>query len=280
MSYKTVLAYLPNATRADRILDVALPIARDNNAHFIGLHVMPRVPLLYGVVAAEIPQSIITHQEEMLERSATKLGDHFDTRCAKAGVKSEWRCNKVQHEDVASDVISQSLCADLIVVEQDNDDVYRSPVDLPSRIVVETARPVLIVPNAGKYATIGKHVVVAWNGSREAARAAFDAVPFMQDAQSVRILAIDPKSREGYDGIALGDEIALCLARHDVKAEVTVTQSGDISIGDELLNRLSDEGCDLLVMGCYGHSRLRETLFGGVTKNLLEHMTAPVLMSH
>lgn len=280
MSYKTVLAYLPNTRSADQVLDVALPIARENDAHFIGLHVMPRVPLLYGVVAAEIPQSIIAHQEEMLERTADQLGAHFEARCAKAGVKAEWRCNKVQYDDVAGDVVGQSLCADLIVVEQQTEGDYPTPVDLPSRIVVETARPVLIVPNAGKYETVGEHVVVAWNGSRESARAAFDAVPFMRNAKSVRILAIDPKSREGYDSIALGDEIALCLARHDIKAEVTVTRSGDISVGDELLNRLSDEGCDLLVMGCYGHSRLRETLFGGVTKNLLEHMTAPVLMAH
>ena len=280
MSYKTILAYLPTDKSADRVLDVALPIARDNDAHFIGLHVIPRVPLLYGVVAAEIPQSIIAHQEEMLGRTADKLKAHFNARCKDAGVKSEWRCNKVKLDDITSDVIGQSLCADLIVVEQEGEDAYGLPADLPSRIVMETGRPALIVPNAGKFSTVGKHVVVAWNGSREAARAAFDAVPFMRTAQSVRILAIDPKSREGYDSIALGDEIALCLARHDIKAEVTVTNSGGIPVGDELLNRLADEGCDLLVMGCYGHSRLRETLFGGVTKNLLEHMTAPVLMSH
>lgn len=280
MSYKTILAYLPNDKSVDRVLDVALPIAQDNDAHLIGLHVRPRVAMLHGVVAAEIPQSILTHQEEMLARSAEQLGDRFETRCARAHVKSEWRCNKVQHHDVASDVIGQSLCADLIVIAQENDESYELPADLPSRIVMETARPALIVPYAGTFSTVGTHVVVAWNGSREAARAAFDAVPFMKAAQSVRVLAIDPKSRDGYDNIALGDEIALCLARHDIKAEVTVTQSGDIAVGDELLNRLADEACDLLVMGCYGHSRLRETLFGGVTKNLLQRMTAPVLMSH
>jgi nucleotide-binding universal stress UspA family protein len=280
MSYKTILAYLPNAKSADRVLDVALPIARDNDAHFIGLHVIPRVPLLYGVVAAEIPQSIIVHQEEILARTADQLKAHFNRRCTDADVKSEWRCNKVQFDDMTSDVIGQALCADLIVVEQQGEDAYGMPVDLPSRVVMETGRPVLIVPNVGNLSTVGKRVVVAWNGSREAARAAFDALPFMRRAQSVRILAVDPKSRDGYDNIALGDEIALSLARHDIKAEVTVTNSGGIPVGDELLNRLSDEGCDLLVMGCYGHSRLRETIFGGVTKNLLEHMTAPVLMSH
>ncbi len=280
MSYKTILAYLPNDKSLDGILDVALPIAQDHDAHLIGLHVRPRVPMLLGAVAAGVPQSILTHQEEMLTRATEQLSDRFETRCAKAGVKSEWRCNKVQHHDIASDVIGQSLCADLIVVAQEDNEGYETPADLPSRIVMETARPALIVPHAGKFTTVGKHVVVAWNGSREAARAAFDAVPFMKSAASVRVLAIDPKSRDGYDNIALGDEIGLCLARHGVKTEVTVTQSGDIAVGDELLNRLADDGCDLLVMGCYGHSRLRETLFGGVTKNLLQRMTAPVLMSH
>jgi nucleotide-binding universal stress UspA family protein len=280
MSYKTLLAYLPTNRSADRVLDTALTIAQENDAHFIGLHVIPRVPLLYGVVAAEVPQSIIKHQEDMLAQAADEMKVHFLERCEKAGVKGEWRCNKVHYDDIGSDIVSQSLCADLIVIEQEGHDSYGLPTDLPTRIVMETGRPALIVPNAGSFKTIGKHVVVAWNGSREAARAAFDGVPFMKNAETVRILAIDPKSREGYDSIALGDEIALCLARHDIKPEVTVTKSAGIPIGDELLNRLADEGCDLLIMGCYGHSRLRETLFGGVTKNLLEHMTAPVLMSH
>lgn len=280
MLYKTILAYLPTAKSAVRVLDVVLPIARSNDAHLIGLHVVPRVPLLYGVVAAEIPKSIVEHQEEMLARKSDELKSQFNRRCMDAGVKAEWRCNKVQFSDVASDIIDQALCADLIVVEQQAEDAYGIPVDLPSRIVMETGRPALIIPNVGNISTVGKRVVVAWNSSRESVRAIFDALPFLRSAESVRILAINPKGRDEYDSIALGDEVALCLARHDIKAEVTVTRSGDIPVGDEILNRLSDDGCDLLVMGCYGHSRLRETLFGGVTKNLLEHMTAPVLMSH
>ncbi len=280
MSYKTILSYLPDQERAERLLDHALPVTQENDAHLIGLHVLPRIPLMYGAVAAEIPYSVIQQQEDVLQGEADALKDYFYGRCEKAGVKAEWRCNKLQHTEVTSDIVGQALCADLIVVAQSHEDMYGKLDDMPSRVTTEAGRPTLIIPHVGSYKSIGKHVVVAWNGSREAARAAFDAMPFLKTAQSVRILAIDPVCREGYDSIALGDEIAVVLARHNVKAEVTVTHRGDVSIGDELLNRLADEGCDLLVMGCYGHSRLRETLFGGVTQSLLEHMTAPVLMAH
>jgi nucleotide-binding universal stress UspA family protein len=280
MSYKTILACLPTDENSDRILDVALPIAQEHDAHFIGLHVTPRIPLMYGVVAAEIPKSVVAQQEGVLLRHADKLKEAFYARCEKAGVKAEWRCNKVRFNDITSDISSQSLCADLIVIGQEHEKDYGGPSDMPSRIVLETGRPVLVVPYAGNFPKIGEHVVVAWNGSREAARAAFDAVPFMKNAKSVRVLAINPKRNDEYDSIVLGDEMALSLARHGIKAEVTVTRTDGISVGDELLNRLAEEGCDLLVMGCFGHSRLREALFGGVTINLLKHMTAPVLMSH
>lgn len=280
MSYKTILCYLPDEAHAERLLKVALPIARQHDAHLIGLHVIPRVPVMYAVAGAEIPVSIIQQQEEMLEREADQLKAFFEKKCAGMDARCEWRCNKIQHADMISEVVSQTLCADLVVMAQKDDDAFGMASDMPSRIVVDTGRPVLVVPRVGTFETVGKHVVVAWNGARESARAAFDAVPLLQQAESVRVLAIDPKCREGYDSIALGDEMALCLARHGVKAEATVTTSGSISVSAELLNRLAEEGCDLLVMGCYGHSRLRETLFGGVTADLLDQMTAPVLMSH
>ncbi|MBU2531139.1 MAG: universal stress protein, partial [Alphaproteobacteria bacterium] len=112
MSYKTILACLPADARADRILDTALPVARDNEAHFIGLHAIPRVPVIYGVVAAEIPHSIIVQQEEALAQRADTLKAKFLERCEKEGVRGEWRSNKVEMDDVASDVIGQALCAD------------------------------------------------------------------------------------------------------------------------------------------------------------------------
>ncbi len=279
MSYKTILVYLPNEEAAERLLKCALALARDHDAHIVGLHIIPRVPVVYAVAGAEIPVSVIAQQEAMLEREAQALETMFKTKCEAGDVRFEWRCNKIEHADMIAEVVSQTLCADLIVVSQQQENLFGLGADLPSHIVVDTGRPVLVIPTAGEFEHIGKHVVVAWNGTKEAARAAFDAVPLMQRADNVRVLAIDPKCRSGYDSIALGDEMALCLARHGVKGEATAATSGSISVSAELLNRLAEDGCDLLVMGCYGHSRLRETLFGGVTADILAQMTAPVLMS-
>ena len=280
MPYKTILTYLPDKKTADRLLNAAMSVARENDAHLVGLHVIPRVPVMYSVAAAEIPQAIVQQQEELLQAEANELREHFEETCRKGGVKAEWRCNRIEHADMASEISSQALCADLIVTAQNEEGVIGLVDDLPSRIVTEAGRPVLIIPRTGNYPQIGKNVVIAWNGSKEATRASLDALPFLKSADGVKVLAIDPKCREGYDNIALGGEMALCLARHDVKTKTAVTASGPISVGDAILNRLADENYDLLVMGCYGHSRLRETLFGGVTRDLLEHMTAPVLMSH
>ena len=280
MPYKTILTYLPDIKTASHLLDAVLPIAREHDAHLIGLHIVPRVPVMFVVAAAEIPLSVIQHQEDILAREADALHKHFELLCKNAGVKAEWRHNKIEHPDMASEIASQALCCDLIATAQSEVDEFGLQTDIPSHIATETGRPVLIIPRSGQFPTIGKHTVIAWNASKEATRATFDALPFLQRAKTLKILAIDPKCRSGYDSIALGDELALCLARRNAKAEADVTTSGPLSVSDELLSKVTDEKCDLLVMGCYGHSRLRETLFGGVTKTLLDRMTVPVLMSH
>ena len=280
MSYKTMLAYLPDRKTADRVLDYAVPLARQNEAHLIGLHVVPRVAVMFAMPSAQLPPDILVQQEENLLADAREVEALFLDRCEKGAIEGEWRCNKLDHADLEADVISQALCNDLLIVHQSGEREFGMGDDLPDRVVMETGRPVLIVPRVGDFASIGRRAIVAWNGSREAARAVFDALPFLQSADSVRVLAINPQSRQGYDSIALGHEMALVLARHGVNAEAKVTSSGSLSVSSELLNQLADEDCDLLVMGGYGHSRLRETLFGGVSHDLLSRMTAPVLMSH
>ena len=107
MSYKTILAHFPSDKQLDRTLDTALPLVRANDAHFIGLHVIPRVPAMYGLMAAELPQSIIAQQEEVLARQADQLKGRFIARCEKAGVKAEWRCNKVHFDDVTTDIVGE-----------------------------------------------------------------------------------------------------------------------------------------------------------------------------
>jgi nucleotide-binding universal stress UspA family protein len=147
-------------------------------------------------------------------------------------------------------------------------------------VTLASGRPILVVPYAGRFETVGRCVLIAWNVSREAARAVADAMPLLAAADVVTVLAVDPPPGPGGDGDLPGADIALHLGRHGVEAQIERTVSADVPIGEVLLSRAADLGADLLVMGAYGHSRTRELLLGGATRSILASMTIPVLMSH
>jgi len=139
---------------------------------------------------------------------------------------------------------------------------------------------VLVVPYAGTFSAPGQRVLVAWNASPQATRAVNDALPLLARAAKVTILAINPAGGSRGHGEVPGADIALHLARHGVRAEATHVYADDIEVGDVILSRAADFSADLIVMGAYGHARLREIVLGGATRSLFEHMTAPVFMSH
>jgi nucleotide-binding universal stress UspA family protein len=145
---------------------------------------------------------------------------------------------------------------------------------------MDTGRPALVIPYIGARAIPPKRAMVAWDGSREAARAVNDALPFLRLATSVTILVVDAERRPSQLGEQPGADIATHLARHSVKVEVRQVHGGGLATGDVILSQASDEGTDLVVMGGYGHSRFREMVLGGATRHLLDHMTCPVLLSH
>ena len=152
--------------------------------------------------------------------------------------------------------------------------------DLPAELVMSVGRPVLAVPYAGDFTGPPKHVAVAWNGSREATRAVGDAAPFLEGADKVSVISINEKDLgdAGYNSPSA--DLAAFLERHGVKAATEPITADDIDISDMLLSRIADFGVDMIVMGAYGHSRVRELVMGGATHGILRHMTVPVLMSH
>ena len=167
--------------------------------------------------------------------------------------------------------------ADLTIIGQQPangpDDTEESFADL---LVMRSGRPVLVLPQIGARKPIGRHIVVALNASREAARAVGDAMPLLERSDKVDIMSVEPEAT----GDLPGADIAHHLARHDINAEAKRSVANQIDPGDVLLNYLADSGADLMVMGAYGHSRVREMILGDVTRHMLEHMTVPVLMSH
>jgi nucleotide-binding universal stress UspA family protein len=150
-------------------------------------------------------------------------------------------------------------------------------VAFAGELVLGAGRPVLLVPYAGRYADAGKRVLIAWNASREAARAVADALPLLVRADAVDVVAFAPG---GDHGEVPGADLAHYLARHGVKANAAVDSAPEVAIGERILTRAADTDADLIVMGAYGRSRLSELVLGGATRTLLAAMTVPVLMAH
>lgn len=177
-------------------------------------------------------------------------------------------------------LIALAKSADLVIIGQHQPDAPASAEFRPQEVVVACGRPLLVVPYAGHFATIGKQVLVAWDGSREAVRAVHDALPLIAGATAVTVIVVTHSVRGLERSHAAVDRIVQHLARHGLPVRSEESPQGDIAISDLLLSRASDLDADLIVAGAFHHSRFREALIGGVSHDLLQHMTVPVLMSH
>jgi nucleotide-binding universal stress UspA family protein len=153
-------------------------------------------------------------------------------------------------------------------------------LDVADRLAMESGRPALIVPRTEIREHIGERVLVAWNARREAARAVFDALPILPRAKEVTVVWVNPQSELDQARDVPAADICAALARHGVTCEATQQLQPRNNIGEALLACAKDYSADLMVMGCYGHTRLREFVFGGASRHVLTKMTIPVLMSH
>jgi nucleotide-binding universal stress UspA family protein len=275
MSYKTILVHFNDRRGAEVLLEPAITLANRYNAHLIGMHVYSCVPAATLPYGSQVG-SLVTAERKKTEEVAVT----FASMTAKQPFVAEWRALEALHVDLASVVMDHSRAADLIIARQSDPDSDLSPLrDFPERLALESGRPVLVVPYVGRYPAVARSVVIAWKTGRESARAVFDALPLLQGADNVHILQIKERGEE--EKVFAPDmSIAAALARHGIKPSVRTSMAADLSVGDEILSRLADLNADLLVMGAYGHSRIRELVFGGVTRHIARHMTVPTLLSH
>jgi nucleotide-binding universal stress UspA family protein len=278
MSYQTILVHVDNGPRAPVRVGLACRLARRFDAHLVGLHALTVVKLPgYARVAVEGGAPLGEYQAKLAADSARAAKELFERAVNAAGVaKYEWRESR---GDAAAVAPIHARYADLVVIGQPHAaDASGVEPDFAERLLLSGGRPLLIVPYAGEFGDVGKRALVAWNASREAARAVTDAIPLLREAQGVQIVAFDPEGAA--HGEIPGADIGLYLARHGIKVTVSQQTAPDVDVGNQLLSRAAELGSDLIVMGGYGHSRLRELVLGGVTRTLLGSMTVPVLMSH
>lgn len=273
MSYRTIVLHLDTTDHCRARADQACALAAQFEAHLVGLAVLSPLAIP-GTAPTEVVVDLLSEQWEADRRALEGVAEEFAVRARAAGLASVEPRFVVGIPEYV--VALHARYADLIVVGQGP----ASEGGVAENLVLNAGRPVLVVPRSWEHRPVGERVMVAWNARREATRALTDAVPLLQRAKQVDIVTVNAEQQSEGHGELPGADIALYLARHGVKANVLATSADGIDVGDWLLSRAADLGSDMLVMGAYGHSRLRELVLGGATRTVLESMTVPVLMSH
>jgi nucleotide-binding universal stress UspA family protein len=257
--------------------DFAVSVAEIFEAHVLGV-AFAFEPIIPGTVMGGIPPELIDTQRAESEKKARAAIARFEKAAAAAGISAETRILTASVSGAADQLGRLSRRFDLAVVGQPGRDKSVPDEVVDEGVLFESGRPVIFVPFIQKAGLKLGKIMVCWDGSRAATRAIADALPFLQKAKQVEIVMIaggKPKS----DEIA-GADLGQHLARHGLKVDVKRITSPEIDVPSTILSYAADSGADMIVMGGYGHSRLREFILGGVTRGLLESMTVPVLMSH
>ena len=276
MSYKTILLHLNHDERAPQVLAAGVQLARAFDAHLIGLHVFPAYRLL-PPIPIPLGRDVLGGIKARINEDVARIKGEFEEATKGQPFVSEWRQILSDRRDPAEIVLDHGRAADLIITSQADPNWEMSPIlDFPERLALDSGRPVLVTPIQGAMRQVPTSITVAWKARREAARAVADAMPLLKRAASVNVLTVKEEvTREG----SLPDtELAAALARHGVNVAMTPF-SPNGSVGEDIA-RVASEQSELLVMGAYGHSRLREFVLGGVTHHMLKAMTIPVLFSH
>lgn len=281
MSYKTLLVHIDDSRHSAVRVAVALDLAQRFDAHLIGLYIVSQ-DLFQPLFKLDDSLNLSALERQHVERQSSAQAAFLDA-AQRAARNVEWRAPPGPAIETAT---LHARHADLLILGQRNPE---DPTSYVARhfiedLLMESGRPALVLPYAGKVtATVGDNVVIAWDGSREAARALSDSLPLIKRARFVTIASVGPHGNDNAprEEPPAAIDVSTFLERHGIRASFSSTPPvAGVSTGATLLNRIADLHADLLVMGAFGHPRAQERVLGGVTRTMLESMTVPVLMSH
>ncbi len=257
--------------------DYAISVAEAFDAHVLGIAVSYE-PVIPGTVMGGIPPEIIESQRSESNKKASSAVSHFEQVVKRTGVAGETRTISASISGAADQIGRMGRRFDLVIVGQPERQKSLPDEVVDEGVLFESGRPVIFVPYIQKGGMKLDRIMVCWDGSRAAARAVADAMPFLKKAKQVEVVIVADKA--GKKDEVPGADLGQHLARHGLKVEVKRITSPDIDVPSTILSYAADSSADMIVMGGYGHSRLREFVLGGATRGLLEAMTVPVLMSH
>jgi nucleotide-binding universal stress UspA family protein len=273
MTFKTILVHCDGSGSLPQRVDIAVNLARAFGGHLLGLHIRApfQPPALF--------ESGFALDELYKMYEERRDADQAAALCGLAGLAEAHDIQldrKIVDGPVERELILRARYADLVVLGQsDPDSRSATPIDLPENVTMSAGRPVLIVPRQGAGKSFGKRILVCWNGEREAARATSDALPLLRIAEAVTVISLGR-----VDGTSTAIDAATWLGRHGIKATAIHEPAGDDEVAEAILSRAADVDADLMVMGLYGHTRVREMVLGGVSRDLLRRATLPLLVAH
>ncbi|NND90089.1 MAG: universal stress protein [Granulosicoccus sp.] len=279
MAYKTILAHMSNEEVSPAVLKVASLLADRHSAHLVGLHIQP--PLDLYVSELPMPIDVTREYSKRQRQKQARLSDLFESATQTQNYVSEWRCVDAMADSVLNALVEQGNTADLMVISQtegdDSDSRFRH---LPEHVLMACGRPLMVVPAGSLVDTVAERILVAWDGRRESTRALFGALPLLRRASEVRLHRINQPHKDRHRIVGITEELANTLGRHGVALEIVHSDAHGNEIAEELMGFTRDMDADLMVMGCYGHSPLREFVLGGTTRTILAETPIPVLMSN
>ncbi|MCW5657197.1 MAG: universal stress protein [Burkholderiaceae bacterium] len=268
---RSILVHVDAGVQCRARLALAAALGRARGADVTALYAVTPVvvAMAFDVAMGAPPQTMLDIDESRMTDARTLVA----AVAAESGVPIAWREARDGPEHAT---IAQALCADLLLLGQHDRANRHTGVasDFAPWVITGSGKPAIVVPYIGARAAPFGNVLVAWKATRESSRALSAAIPFLQSAQSVNV-AID-----GDTGSAYREVLLEFLGRHGIRATVTTLSSRTSGAGEAILSMAADVGADLIVMGCYGHSRAREFALGGASRTVLESMTVPVLMAH
>jgi nucleotide-binding universal stress UspA family protein len=270
MEFKDILVHIDNSQQCATRLDLALRLARQHKAHLTGLY-------------AIIHRHYAPHSGAQDHR-VMQAQELFQARAAEAGIAAEFSCADwgVTGDSTVEILNFHAHQKDLVIVGQSVHDRLQEhgPADLPERVVLGSGRPVLVVPYAGTFDSVGERILVAWKAGRASARAVHDAMPFLSTAKEVILVTVTSPGDQQLPDAGQDEQIRIHLERHKIRVREERLEAGDVPVDNVLMNFAWEQGCDLLVMGVYAVSQRGSLTVGPVTKGFFEHTTLPILMSH
>jgi len=279
MSYKSILVQVDQTTQSRERIRLAAAIAENEQAHLIGTAMTGISHLVFEEGAFNQHDPAFDHHLKKLRQYAEQSLENF------TNVINETRVSSVEtrllDDDAVSGMTQQARYADLVVVGQFDPTcgVMGVMADFPESVVMNSVRPVLIMPHTRKFNALPTKIAVAWDASMTATRAIMNALPLLKRSSRTDVVIFNPTVNPETHGEQPGADIALYLSRHGINVNV-IYRDTRVNEGEALLSYCADETMDLIIMGGYGHTRFREMVLGGATREILLSMTIPVLMSH